>query len=287
MTRCPCDPTLSREKERHSARLVRGVLSNTKGLNLRDKVIWITGASGGIGEALALELAAAGALLILSARREDELNRVKAACIDSDKAAVLPLDVTDFDAIPGKVEAAIACHGRVDILVNNAGIGMWARAEKTTLETDRRIMEVDFFAPVALAKAVLPHMTERGSGRVAVMSSVAAKLPMKKLSTYCAAKHALHGFFDTLRLELQDSGVGVTLLCPGFVKTDLVKNSLRGDGSVMGKGGGRGITVKEAAKACVRALARGVDEVYIGKERYAVLGRRIAPGLVNRMMAKQ
>lgn len=255
-------------------------------MNLRDQVIWVTGASGGIGEALALELAAAGALLVLSARREDELNRVKAACIDPDKAAVLPLDVTDFDGIPGKVKAAISCHGRVDILVNNAGVGMWARAEDTTLETDRRIMEVDFFAPVALAKAVLPHMIERGSGRIAVMSSVAAKLPMKKLSTYCAAKHALHGFFDTLRLEIRDSGVGVTLLCPGFVKTDLVKNSLRGDGSLVGKDGGKGLHAREAAKACVRALARGVDEVFIGRERYAVLGRRIAPGLVNRMLSK-
>jgi len=115
---------------------------------------------------------------------------------------------------------------------------------------------------------------------------VAAKLPMKRLSTYCAAKHALHGFFDSLRLELKGRGVGITLLGPGFVKTDLVKNSLRGDGSVVGKDGSMGLPVGVAAAACVRALARGADEVFIGRERFAVLGRRFAPGLVNRMLAK-
>ena len=255
-------------------------------MKLQGKVIWITGASGGIGEAIALELSTRGASLILSARREDELARVKAACASPDNVATLPLDITDFDGLPDKVGEAIDLHGRVDILLNNAGVGMWAKALDTSLETDRRIMDVDFFGPVALTKAILPHMLERGSGRIAVVSSVAAKLPMKRLSTYCAAKHALHGFFDTLRLELGGSGVGVTLLGPGFVKTDLVKNSLRGDGSAVGKDGGKGISPGVAAAACVRALARGVDETFIGKERFAVFGRRFAPGLVNRMLAK-
>ena len=255
-------------------------------MSFRDQVIWITGASGGIGEAIALELSAQGALLILSARREDELARVKAACVEPDKVALLPMDVSEFDEISTKVGEAVGLHGRVDILLNNAGIGMWAKAEKTTLETDRRIMDVDFFGPVALSKAVLPHMLERGSGRIAVISSVAAKLPMKRLSTYCAAKHALHGFFDTLRLELKGRGVGISMIGPGFVKTDLVKHSLRGDGSVIGKDGGKGLPVGVAAAACVKALAQGKDEVYIGKERFAVLGRRFAPGLMNRMLAK-
>ncbi|MFH1531228.1 MAG: SDR family oxidoreductase [Pseudomonadota bacterium] len=255
-------------------------------MSFRDQVVWITGASGGIGEAIALELSARGTLLILSARREDRLDQVRAACADPDKVAVLPMDVTDFDGLPGKVAEAIGLHGRVDVLLNNAGVGMWAKAEETTLETDRRIMDVDFFGPVALTKAILPHMLARGSGRIGVVSSVAAKLPMKRLSTYCAAKHALHGFFDTLRLELKGRGIGVTLMGPGFVKTDLVKNSLRGDGSVVGKDGSMGLPVGAAAAACVRALARGVDEVFIGRERFAVLGRRFAPGLVNRILAK-
>ncbi len=255
-------------------------------MSFQDQVVWITGASGGIGEAIALELSGKGASLILSARREEELARVKAACAAPDRVALLPMDITDFDGLPAKAAAAVALHGRVDVLVNNAGVGMWAKAEDTSLETDRRIMDVDFFGPVALTKALLPHLLERGSGRIAVVTSVAAKLPMKRLSTYCAAKHALHGFFDTLRLELKGRGVGVTLLAPGFVKTDLVKNSLRGDGSVVGKDGGKGLPVGVAAAACVRALARGVDEVYIGQERFAVIGRRIAPGLVNRMLAK-
>jgi short-subunit dehydrogenase len=253
-------------------------------MSFHEQVIWITGASGGIGEAIALEFSRGGAQLILSARREDELARVKAACAVPDKVSILPMDITNFDELPSKVATAIAVHGRIDILLNNAGVGMWAKAEKTSLETDRRIMDVDFFGPVALTKALLPHLLERGAGRIAVVTSVAARLPMKRLSTYCAAKHALHGFFDTLRLEIEDRGVGVTLLGPGFVKTDLVKNSLRGDGSVVGKDGGIGLDVEVAAAACVRAISRGVDEVYIGKERFAVLGRRFVPGLVKRML---
>jgi len=119
-------------------------------MSFQEQVIWITGASGGIGEAIALELSRQGASLILSARREDELARVKAACAVPDKVEVLPLDITDFDGMDAKVAAAIALRGRVDVLLNNAGVGMWAKAEKTSLETDRRIMDVDFFGPVAL-----------------------------------------------------------------------------------------------------------------------------------------
>ena len=255
-------------------------------MTFQDQVVWITGATGGIGEALALELSGRGARLILSARREDELARVRAACAEPGKVALLPMDITDFDGMPGKVREAVNLHGRVDVLVNNAGVGMWAKAEDTSLETDRRIMDVDFFGPVALTKALLPHLLERGAGRIAVVTSVAAKLPMKRLSTYCAAKHALHGFFDTLRLELKGRGIGVTLLAPGFVKTDLVKHSLRGDGSEVGKDGGKGLPVGTAAAACVRALARDADEVIIGRERFAVLGRRFVPALVNRMLEK-
>lgn len=255
-------------------------------MSLAEQVFWITGASGGIGEALALELGRRGARLILSARREAELARVRAACPDPARVAVLPMDVTEFQALPRCTEAAIAAFGRVDVLVSNAGVGQWSLAEKSTLETDRRILDLDFFAPVALTRAVLPHMIERGSGRVAVVSSVAGKLPMKKLSAYCAAKHALHGFFDTLRLEIRDRGIGVTLLCPGFVKTDLVRNSLRGDGTPVGKDGGRGISPGECARACVRAIERGADEVFIGRERFAVLGRRLAPRLTTRLLAR-
>jgi dehydrogenase/reductase SDR family member 7B len=134
-------------------------------MSFQDQVVWITGASGGIGEAIALELSRQGARLILSARREDELARVKAACAAT--VAVLPLDITDFDGMDAKVATAIGLHGHVDILVNNAGVGMWSKAEKTSLETDRRIMDVDFFGPVALSKALLPHLLERGAGRIA------------------------------------------------------------------------------------------------------------------------
>jgi len=171
-----------------------------------DQVVWITGASSGIGEALALQLAAEGAKIVLSARREDELNRVRSLLVDQGLPAenflVLPLDVTDHDSMPAALNSVTGAFGRVDMLINNAGISQRSVCIETDMSVYRRLMEVDVLGQIALTKAVLPLMLEQGSGHIVVTSSVAGKLGAPYRTGYCAAKHAVMGFFDALRTEV-------------------------------------------------------------------------------------
>ena len=183
---------------------------------LKDKVVWITGASSGIGEAMALAAAEQGAKLVLSARREPELQRVRSACINPQQVAVLPVDLTAFDA--EKVTAkAESFFGPIDVLVNNAGISQRGTVLDTTMAVYRRIFELDFFACVALTKAVLPGMVARKRGQLVIISSVVGYVGTPLRSGYAAAKHALHGFYDALRAEVWREQVQVTLICPGFI----------------------------------------------------------------------
>ncbi|MFN3586221.1 MAG: SDR family NAD(P)-dependent oxidoreductase, partial [Moraxellaceae bacterium] len=180
----------------------------------QDKVVWITGASSGIGEALAREFAAAGARLVLSARRETELERVRASCARPEAHIVLPLDMTESAVLPVHVNTVLERCGHIDVLVNNAGISQRSLVKDTTLDVDRRIMEVDFFGPVALMKAVLPHMLARRSGQLVAVSSVVGLVATPWRSAYAAAKHAIVGFCDALRAEVHDDGVQVAVLFP-------------------------------------------------------------------------
>ena len=170
------------------------------------KVVWITGASSGIGEALAKAFAAAGAKLVLSARREGELARVRDLCVAANPGEtghlVLPLDITDYDAIPVAIEAVTTQFGRIDVLLNNAGIGQRSLCIDTGMDVYHRIIEVDVLGQIALTKAVLPVMLEQGSGHMAVTSSVAGKIGVPYRTGYCAAKSAVIGFYDALRAEV-------------------------------------------------------------------------------------
>jgi len=194
------------------------------------KVVWITGASSGIGAALAESFAQEGATLILSARRRDELEHVVARCAGSGHL-VLPLDLTKSETFASSVDAVHRRFGRVDILVHNGGISQRALAQDTRLEVDRRLMEVNYFGAVALTKAVLPAMLAAKAGQLVVISSVAGKVGTPLRSAYSATKHALHGFFDCLRAEVTEAGLVVTLICPGYIRTDVSKNALTGDGT--------------------------------------------------------
>ena len=195
--------------------------------------IWITGASSGIGAALARAFGAAGAHLILSGRREDALASVAGAL--GGEAFVLPFEATDMGALPGVVARAWDWHGGIDVLVNNAGISQRSLAIDTTMDVYRRIMEVDFFAPVALSQLVVPRMIARGSGHIVAVSSVAGKVGSPLRSGYCAAKHALIGYCDALRAECETAyGIGVTSILPGSVRTAIATNALLGDGAVRG-----------------------------------------------------
>lgn len=222
--------------------------------------IWITGASSGIGEGLARAFGKAGATVILSGRNREALARVAADVPDN---VVLPFEATDLEALPAIVHHA----GAIDLLVNNAGISQRSLAEDTDFDVYRRIMEVDFFAPVALTKLVLPQMLARGSGHVAVVASVAGKVGSPQRTGYCAAKHAVMGFFDALRTEVSHRGVKVTTIVPGFVKTEIGVRALRGDGSVKGAGEDdvdAGITADEAAAIILDGMEKGLREIPVG-----------------------
>jgi dehydrogenase/reductase SDR family member 7B len=230
------------------------------------KTVWVTGASSGIGEALATAFAAQGAAVVLSGRRVEALERVKAG-LDGE-ALVLPFEATDYDALPGVVERAEAWRGGIDLLVNNAGISQRSLGLDTNFEVYRRLMEIDFFAPLRLTQLVLPKMVERGSGHLMAISSVAGKVGSPLRTGYCAAKHAVIGYFDALRAEIDRYGVKVTVVTPGFVRTAIAANAVQGDGSTRGYSDENidaGISPEEVAGQIMAGLAAGQREIPVGK----------------------
>lgn len=192
-------------------------------MNFSGRIVWITGASSGIGEALAHAFAAAGAKLVLSSRRAAELERVRLACENPEDHFCLPLDLTHGDRFPALVAGVLQRFGRIDILVNNGGVGQRAHAIETDAAVERAIMETDYFGAVALTKAVLPSMLVRHAGHIVVVSSVMGYVGTPGRSSYAAAKHALHGWFDSLRAEVWRDHIRVTLACPGYVRTGVLR----------------------------------------------------------------
>jgi len=262
-------------------------------IEINGKVIWITGASSGIGEELAYQLAQKGAKLILSSRRESELQRVKEACKgpNSGDIRIIPLDLSEADLLAEKAVQAISQFGYIDILVNNGGISQRALVEETNMDVYRKIMEVDFFAPIQLSKLVLPSMLERKFGQHVVTTSITGIISTKKRSAYAAAKHALHGFYDALHAEVYDRNVRVTLICPGFIKTNVSYNALTGDGKALQKHDddiSGGLTPQQAVKKIVKAIEKRKEEVYFGgsKEMLAMRMKRFLPGLFAKAMRK-
>jgi len=257
--------------------------------DFKEKVMWITGASSGIGKALALNLSEKGAKLILSSRHEEELNAVKSSCAQSDQHLVLPLDLEEHERMAEKAKAALEKFGHVDVLFNNGGISQRSFIRETALQVDQRVMNTNFFGSVALTKAILPSMLERKAGYVVVISSVSGKLGVPLRSAYCASKHALHGFFDAMRAELWDQGIRVTIVCPGFVQTQISVNALIGDGSTyqkMDEATANGITPQVCANEIIKAMVAGKDELILaqGKERFGVFLKRFFPSLFNKLI---
>ena len=260
-----------------------------------NKVIWITGASSGIGEALAFEFARQGARLILSARGVPALERVKAKCdliSEHNSNLVLPLDITDELSMPAKVEQAKEWAGELDFLINNAGITQRSSCLNTDVSTYRTIFEVDVFGQIALTKAVLPIMVDQGHGHFAVTSSVSGKVGVPFRTGYCAAKHAVMGFFDALRTEVDQHNIKVTTITPGYVCTPISSNALSGDGSDYNHQDSEirsGMNVDDCAKAIVRGFRKGKPEIAVGKgiEMNALWLKRYFPRILFKMAAKQ
>lgn len=259
-------------------------------MTYNNKIIWITGASSGIGEAVTYAFAKEGAHVIISARREDELERVKAKCPDQSKVTVVKLDIEEYKLIQGKVKPVIEKFGRIDVLFNNAGISQRATANDTSLEVYERIMNINFMGTVAMTKAVLPFMLQQKSGHIAVISSLTGKFSTALRTGYSASKHALHGFFDGLRSEVYESNIQVTIICPGFVKTTISNNALKGDGipqNKMDDAIANGLEPTYVAEKILSGMKKGKEEIYVaGKEMMGVYLKRFLPGVFSSYIRK-
>lgn len=259
-------------------------------MSLAGKKIWVTGASSGIGEALAHELTRRGALVLASARRVERLEQLQREAAGPGRVEILPLDVSRTADAASWVEAAEAKIGAVDVMVHNAGISQRSFVAETSLEVDRRIMEVNYFGVVALTKALLPRFLSRHRGHFVVVSSVTGYVGTPERSAYAASKHALHGFFESLRAEGHPHGVKVTMVCPGFVDTDITLSALSGDGGQHGKRAetnAGGISPDACAAAIARGIERAPREVYVGgREVAGIYLRRYAPGVLAGLLTR-
>jgi dehydrogenase/reductase SDR family member 7B len=257
---------------------------------MNNEVIWITGASSGIGKALTNLYAKRGASLIISSRNEQELNAIKASSPNPDKINVLPLDLENQENFPSICATALAAFGQIDVLINNGGISQRSLAAETQLEVDRRLMEINFFGTIALTKALLPYFVSRKKGHFVVVSSLVGKFGSPFRSAYAASKHALHGFFDSLRAEQVSNGIKITMVCPGFIRTQVSVNALTGDGAVLGlmdEAQENGMKPEACAEAIASAIQQGKHEVLIGgREIWGVHLKNFFPGIFNRLISK-
>jgi len=255
---------------------------------MNNKVVWITGASSGIGEALTYAYNKAGAKLIISARNRDELFRVKGNCKNQINVHVLSLDLEDTAALADKTKDALRIYGQIDLLINSGGIGQRAAALETDLAIEQKIMNVNFWGTVALSKAILPEMITKGGGKIACISSLTGKFGRYNRSSYAASKHALHGYFDSLRTEVYDKNISITLICPGFINTQLSVNAETKDGTpygIMDDAQKNGLSAAECAEQIIKAIKENKEEVYIGgKEVKGILFKRFFPKRFSKHM---
>jgi dehydrogenase/reductase SDR family member 7B len=257
----------------------------------KDKVVWITGASSGIGEALARAFDKEGAKIILSARNEPKLMELKEQLQNKEHHITLPLDLensSEFNKLALKV---VDHYGRIDVLVNNGGISQRSEVHETSLEVDRRIMEINYFGNIALTKAVLPVFRAQKSGQILVISSIAGKFGFFLRSAYSASKHALHGFYESLLLEEEKNNIFVTIACPGKINTSISVHAITGSGEAHGQmdhNQATGMSAEECASQLIKALREKKIEVLIGnKEIKAVTLKRFTPRLFWKIIKKQ
>ena len=256
--------------------------------NLNQQTVWITGASDGIGKELAIQMAAEGAKIILTARNVQKLNEVKRS-LKGEGHLVYPMDLMKTSMVPAAVEEVLKKVGGVDILINNAGISQRSLTKDTSIDVDRKIMELDFFAVVAMTKALLPQMLARQSGHIVTISSVAGKLGVPMRSAYCAAKHAVVGFMGSLRAESYSDNIKVMVVTPGSIKTNISKNALEGDGAAHGTTDpaiANGIPVDVCAKKIIKGIKNDTPELLIarGKEKLATYVGRFFPRVLFKMV---
>jgi len=260
-------------------------------MSFSNKIVWITGASSGIGKALAIELSHQNAKIILSSRKKEDLELVKKACKNLDDVKIITLDLEDYSNFQNVADKAISAFGRIDILVNNGGISQRSLAKDTQITVDKRLMDINYLGTIGLSKAILPHFINNKNGQFVVTTSIVGKIGTPLRSSYAASKHALHGFFDSFRAENHQHNISVTLVCPGFVNTNVSKNALTGDGSPQEKmdtATANGIQPERFAKLMAKAIRKRKEEVYIAgaKEKLGVYTKRYFPKLLSVMIRK-
>lgn len=260
-------------------------------MNLTNKVVWVTGASSGIGEAICYELTKYNCKVILSARRENELLRVKKEMkISEENVLILPIDLEKTNDTESWIATIIEKFGRIDVLINNGGISQKSLVEETTEEVERKVMEINYFGNVALAKAVSKIMVKQQSGKIVVTTSILGKFGLPFHSTYAASKHALYGFYDSFRLELKKDNVSVLLVSPGFINTNVAVNSITGDGTTLNEDSPaqiNGMKTNVFARKLVGAIKSDRNHIYIGsKELLSIPFKTFFPNLFYSIMLK-
>jgi short-subunit dehydrogenase len=258
-------------------------------LHFQNKVIWITGASSGIGEEMCYQFSELGAKLIISARNQGKLKRVNAQLPrNPGSAKVLPIDLEILSELPDKAKEAISFYGRIDILINNAGLAIRDFARNTEIEVDQKLMNINYFGAVSLTKSLLPTFIKQKSGHIIVISSLSGKYGVPKLAAYSAPKHALHGFYESLRAELLESGIFISLIIPGIIQTEITAHA------VLGKGENYGIVetafkkaypVEKAVRKMIVAIQKRKEGFYVGgSEGFTLWLNRFSPWMLRRII---
>lgn len=257
-----------------------------------NKYTWVTGASSGIGEALAFELTRLGAKLIISSNEPEKLLKVKEECLKIRATEIItaPFDLSNTGDINATAERVLKMTGRIDFLFNIGGISQRARIEDSPLWLDRKIFEINYFGTVCLTKAILPQMIRQKSGHIIATSSITGRFGFPLRSTYSASKQAIHGFIETLYLENKTNNIRASVLIPGRVRTNISFHALEKDGSEHGKlddGQANGITPEKAASIIVRGVAKNKREILVGSRELTLLYiRRWCPPLFFKIADK-
>jgi len=256
----------------------------------KNKIVWITGASSGIGEALTYALNNENAKVIISARRKTELERVKSNCKNNpdENIYILELDLLDTSTFEQKTKNIIEKFGRIDILINNGGMSQRALVKDTDYSVIKKLMDINFYGSIMLTKSVLPFMLAQKSGNIVVMSSLTGKFGTRLRSAYAASKHALHGFFDSLRAETWQDNIKIMLVCAGYIKTNISVNALTGNGTpqnTMDEGQAKGMLPEQLTKKILKGIKRSKNELLIGGfETLGVYIKRFFPNLFFRII---
>lgn len=257
----------------------------------QNKVVWVTGASSGIGAELCRQLANHGARIVLSSRKIEVLENIRKSLNNPEKHICIQLDLensSNFISLADKVNLEM---GGIDYLFNNGGLSQRSTVVETTMEVDRKIMEINYFGNIAMSKAVLPYMIKNKSGHIVVVSSIAGKFGFFLRSSYSASKHALHGFYESLMLEEEKNGISVTIACPGKINTNISVNALTGEGNshgVMDHNQATGMSAEECVNQLLKAVEKKKKEILIGnKEIKAVTLKRFFPALFWKIIRKQ